>query len=120
MIVLQNGPGSVEVSWKHPSLGELEPPPPEESLVTGYIIYYLQDGEKKFLTINGAKVTNATITKMRVGSTYSIEMAAICGTVCSALTTAPPYTILEGMLAFRSIGSVHGHTNEAHVIQWNL
>ena len=109
--MLQNGPGSVKVSWKHPSLGELEPPPPEESLVTGYIIYYLQDGEKKSLKVDNAKLTNATITKLRVGSTCSIEMAAVCSTVCSAVTTAPSCTILEGTFTFQSIGGGDGHTN---------
>ena len=84
--VSQNGVDSVQVSWK---------PPSGEPTVIGYIIYYQQqDGGHTDSQIAGATATNATITGLITGATYSITMvAATSSTLPSNETAAVNITI---------------------------
>ena len=65
--VSQNGLDSVLVSWT---------PPSGEPDVTGYIIYYQQDGAQRLSVNTEATATTATITGLIAGATYSITMVA--------------------------------------------
>lgn len=80
----QNGLGSVLVSWK-PSSGE--------PAVTGYTIYYKQDGRKKLSVNTGATATIATITGLTELTPYSITMVANSSTVQSTETAAEMVTL---------------------------
>ena len=83
--VSQNGVGSVQVSWT---------PPSGEPTVTGYIIYYQQqDGGHNGSEMAGATATNATITGLMTGATYSITMVATSNTLPSIVTAAENITI---------------------------
>ena len=77
--VSQNGPDSVIVSWT---------PPSETPDVTGYIIYYQQDGGQRLSENAGATATTATITGLITGATYSISMVATSSMLLSTETTA--------------------------------
>ena len=79
-----NGVDSVQVSWT-PQSGEA---------VTGYIIYYQQqDGGHNGSQMAGATTTNATITGLMTGATYSITMVAASSTLPSTMTAAETITI---------------------------
>ena len=83
--VSQNGVDSVQVSWT---------PPSGEPSVTGYIIYYQhQDGGHTDSEMTGATATNATITGLMTGATYSITMVATSSTLPSTVTAAETVTI---------------------------
>ena len=76
--VSQNGLDSVLVSWT---------PPSGEPDVTGYIIYYQQDGGQR-LSGNAGATDMTTITGLITGATYSITMVATSSTLPSTETTA--------------------------------
>ena len=84
--VSQNGLGSVLVSWT---------PPSGESAVTGYIIYYQQDGGQRLSQSAGPTETTANITGLivHVGATFSITVVANSRTLPSPETTAQSITI---------------------------
>ena len=82
--VSQNGLDSVLVSWT---------PPSGESDVTGYIIYYQQDGGQRISENAGATATTATITGLIAGATYSISMVATSRTLPSTETAAQTVTL---------------------------
>ena len=79
----QNGLDSVLVSWT---------PPSGEPNVTGYIIYYQQDGGQR-LSENAGATDMTTITRLIAGGTYSITMVATSSTLPSTETTARTVTI---------------------------
>ena len=92
MSVSQNLFGSVLVSWT---------PPSGEPAVTGYIIYYQQDGGQS-LEISQrvqASDTTATITGLMAG-TYSITMVATSSTLPS----------IESKTETITLGNVGSHT----------
>ena len=62
-----------------------------DSTVTGYIIYYQQHhpSQQRFLLVDGADTTSATITGLMAGATYSISVASTSGTLPSTATIAP-------------------------------
>ena len=91
--VSQNGLGSVQVSWKPSSGGPT---------VTGYIIYYKQDGGKRLSVNTGATATFATITGLNELIPYSITMVATSSTVHSNETAAEMVTV--GRLPSNTIG----------------
>ena len=77
--VSQNGLGSLLVSWT-----------PGDSTATGYIIYYQQHPPReRFLEVDEADTTSATITGLMAGATYSISVASTSGTLPSTETAAP-------------------------------
>ena len=82
--VSQNGLDSVLVSWTS-----------GDPTATGYIIYYQQHQpqQQRFLLVEGADATIATITGLITGVTYSISVASTSGTLPSTETTAPDVTI---------------------------
>ena len=82
MSVSQNGVGSVLVSWT---------PPSGEPAVTGYIIYYQQDGGQRLSQSAGPTATTATITGLIAG-TYSITIIANSSTLTSTETEAQTVT----------------------------
>ena len=82
--VSQNGLDSVLVSWT---------PPSGEPDVTGYIIYYQQDGGQRLSVSAGTIATTATITRLITRATYSITMVATSSTLPSTETTARTVTI---------------------------
>ena len=80
MSVSQNGLGSTLVSWT-----------PGDLTAIGYIIYYQQHQPQqlRFLLVDGADTTNATITGLMAGATYSISVASTSGTLPSTETAVP-------------------------------
>ena len=72
--VSQNGLDSVLVSWT---------PPSGEPAVTGYIIYYQQDGEQRLSLSAESTATIAIITGLTAGATYSVTMTATSTTLPS-------------------------------------
>ena len=82
--VSQNGLDSVLVSWT---------PPSGEPDVTGYIIYYQQDGGQRLSENAGATATTVTITGLIAGATYSIIMVATSSTLPSTETAVQTVTI---------------------------
>ena len=77
--VSQNGLDSVLVSWT---------PPSGEPDVTGYIIYYQQDGGQRLSENVGAAATTATITGLITGAIYSVSMMATSSILLSTETAA--------------------------------
>ena len=82
--VSQNGLGSILVSWT---------PPSGEPAVTGYIIYYQQDGGQRLSQSFGFTDTTATITELIVGATYSLTIVATSSTLPSNETEAEDITL---------------------------
>ena len=83
--VSQNGLDSALVSWTAPS---------GEPAVTGYIIYYQQEeGGQRFSESAEAAATNASITGLIAGVTYSITMVATSSTLPSTETAVLTVTI---------------------------
>ena len=80
--VSQNGLDRVLVSWT---------PPSGEPSVTGYIIYYQQDGGERLSQNAGATATTATITGLIAGAAYSITMLATSSTLPSTETAVQIY-----------------------------
>ena len=77
----QNGPGSVQVSWRAAS-----------GPVIKYVIYYRQQMEID------APATEATITGLIVGATYSIRMVAKSRTLPSNVTS-PLYATIGTLIS---------------------
>lgn len=65
--VTQNGRDTVLVSWS-PSDG-----------VDGYIVYYQEEGSRRYSRQAGADDTSFTLTRLNAGKTYSISMVAYTG-----------------------------------------
>ena len=84
MSVSHNGLDSILVSWT---------PPSGEPDVTGYIIYYQQDGGLRLSENAGANVTIATIPGLISEATYSITMVATSSMLPSNETAAQTVTI---------------------------
>ena len=84
--VSQNGLGSVLVSWT---------PPSGEPAVTGYIIYYQQDGGQRLSQSAGPTDTTVTITGLMAGANYTVTMVATSSTLPSNETEA--VTIMIGI-----------------------
>ena len=82
--VSQNGLGSVLVSWT---------PPSGEPAVTGYIIYYQQDGGQRLSQSAGSADTTATITGLTAGVTHSVTIVATSTTLPSIESEAEILTI---------------------------
>ena len=61
--------------------------------MTGYIIYYQQDGGQRLSQSAGPTDTNANITGLIAGATYSITMVATMSTLPSIETDAATITI---------------------------
>ena len=78
--VSQNGLGSLLVSW---TSGDIN--------ATGYVIYYLwhQPQQLRFLLVDGADATSATITGLISGANYSISVASTSDTLPSTETATP-------------------------------
>ena len=76
---------SVVVSWT---------PPSGKPDVTGYIIYYQQDGGQRLSENAGATATTTTITGLIVGATYSFTMVANSSTLPSTETSVRNITII--------------------------
>ena len=78
--VSQNGVASVLVSWT-----------PGDINATGSVIYYQQhhQSQQRFLLVDEADATSATITRLMAGATYSISVASTSGTLPSTATAAP-------------------------------
>ena len=72
------------VSWTAPSQG---------GAVTGYVIYYHQDGGERMSVNASADATNVTITGLTMGATYSISMVATSNTLPSTVTGPQDITI---------------------------
>ena len=62
--------------------------------MTGYIIYYQQEGGERFSVRAGASDTSATLRGLTEGATYSITIVATSNTLLSAETG--PQTITMG------------------------
>ena len=73
------------VSWTAPS-----------QAVTGYVIYYQQDGGERMSVSVEASATSYTITGLTTGATYSISMVATSNTLSS--TVIGPQTITIGIV----------------------
>ena len=84
MSVSQNGLGSVLVSWT---------PPSGEPAVTGYIIYYQQDGGQRLSQSAGSTATTATITGLNEGNNYFITIVATSSTLPSNESEAETITL---------------------------
>ena len=82
--VSQNGLGSVLVSWT---------PPSGEPAVTGYIIYYQQDGGQRLSQSAGPTAITAIITGLTIGATYSFTLVATSHTLPSAESAEEIVTI---------------------------
>ena len=82
--VSQTGLDYVLVSWT---------PPPGEPVVTGYIIYYQQDGGRRLSRSVEYTATTTTITGLIVGTNYSITMVATSSTLPSIESEAETITI---------------------------
>ena len=61
-------------------------PPSGKPAVTGYIIYYQQDGGQRLSQSAGPTATTVTITGLVAGATYSITMVATSSTLPSNKT----------------------------------
>ena len=61
--------------------------------MTGYIIYYQQDGGQRLSENAGAAATTATITGLITEATYSISMVATSSMLPSNETAAHTVTI---------------------------
>ena len=85
LTVSQNGLHSVLVSWRAPS-GRVA--------VTGYIIYYQQEGGGWSAVSAGPNATTATISGLIEGAVYSITIVATSSTLLS--TATGPQTITIG------------------------
>ena len=79
--VSQNGLNSVLVTWT-----------PSGRYVTGYTIFYQQQGEQTISTIRVGNITRATISGLITGSTYNISVSAESSIRSSSLTIAPNIT----------------------------
>ena len=84
MSVSQNGLGSVLVSWT---------PPSGEPAVTGYIIYYQQDGGQRLSQSTGPTTATANITGLNIGGRYSFTMVTNSSTLPSAKSAEEIFTI---------------------------
>ena len=73
------------VSWTAPS-----------QAVTGYVIYYQQDGGERMSVSVEASATSYNITGLTIGATYSISMVATSNTLSS--TVIGPQTITIGIV----------------------
>ena len=80
----QNGLDSALVSWTAPSGG---------AAVTGYTIYYQQEGGERSSASAGASATSATISGLMEGATYMITMTATSNTL-SSIATAPTSLVI--------------------------
>ena len=80
----QNGLDSALVSWTAPSGG---------AAVTGYTIYYQQEGGERSSVSFGASATSATISGLIEGATYTITVTATSNTL-SSITTAPTSLVI--------------------------
>ena len=65
--------------------------------MTGYIIYYQQDGGQRLSQSAGSTATTATITGLIAGTIYSVTMVATSTTLPSNETEAE--TIIIGIYA---------------------
>ena len=83
MNVAQNGVNSILVSWESP---------PGETAVTGYIIYYQQDGGQRLSQSAAPTATSAMIMGLIAG-TYSITVVATSNTLPSTETITQTITI---------------------------
>ena len=71
LMVAQTSATSVTVSWT---------PPTDGTGVTGYRIFYTEDGgSKQSRGVSGASTSMDTISSLRTGSTYSITIVATSG-----------------------------------------
>ena len=87
MSVSQNGLNSLLVSW---TSGDLT--------VTGYIIYYQQQGRRQRLSLTaGTTATSANVTGLIKGATYSVSVASTSDTLPST-ETAAPHDVTIGIL----------------------
>ena len=78
---------SVVVSWT---------PPSGKPDVTGYIIYYQQDGGQRLSENAGATAaTTTTITGLIVGATYSFTMVANSSTLPSTETSSTETSVRD-------------------------
>ena len=84
MSVSQNGLASVLVSWTPPSGGHA---------VTGYIIYYQQDGGQRLSQSTEPTTTTAIFTGLLIGATYSFTMVTNSSTLPSAESAEEIVTI---------------------------
>ena len=75
MRVTQNGLNSLLVTWRYSSW---------PALVTGFHIWYYEEGEHNDSVIGGINDTNVTISRLTTGATYSISVVA-------NTTTLPSY-----------------------------
>ena len=80
----QNGLDSALVSWTAPSGG---------AAVTGYTIYYQQEGGERSLVSAMASDTSSTISGLIEGATYSIAIVATSNTLPSTVTGPQTITI---------------------------
>ena len=84
LTLFRNGKDTILVSWTAPSGG---------AAVTGYMIYYQEDGGERLSVSAGASATTASITGLTVGATYSITMVATSSTLPSTVTGPQTVTI---------------------------
>ena len=70
------------VSWTAPS-----------QAVTGYVIYYQQDGGERMSVSVEASATSYNITGLTIGATYSISMVATSNTLPSNITESQTITL---------------------------
>ena len=84
-----NGLDSILVSWTAPSGG---------ANVTGYTIYYQQEGGERSSVSVGAGATNSIISGLIGGTMYSITMVATSTTLPSTVTG--PQNLTFGMLTY--------------------
>ena len=96
--VSQDGQGSVLVSWT---------PPSGDPAVTGYIIYYQQDGGQRFSQSAGSTATNVTIIGLIAGITYSVTMLATSTTLPSNETEAESVMIGIYCSVWRLMKTLH-------------
>ena len=61
--------------------------------MTGYIIYYQQDGGERLSQSAGSTDTTATFTGLMIGATYSFTMMSTSSTLPSIETEAETITI---------------------------
>ena len=80
----QNGLESALVSWTAPS---------GAAAVTGYTIYYQQEGGERSSVSAGASDTSSTISGLIKGATYSITIVASSDTLPSTVTGPQTITI---------------------------
>ena len=80
--VSQNGLNSVLVTWT-----------PSGIYVTGYTIFYQQQGEQSVSAKGVGNTTEATISGLITGSTYNISVSAESSIRSSSSTIAPNITL---------------------------